>query len=97
MNYLEDHKWKICVDNVPIYAIDLIIYLKEGKLLMGKRINNPAKGFLFVPGGRIFKNEMRKFAFERISKNELGLALNIDHSKFIGIMGGSKYLDSLCC
>ena len=85
MNYINDSEWKICVKNLPIYAIDLLIYFKEGKLLMGRRINNPAKDYLFVPGGRILKNETREKAFERISKNELGLVLNINHSKFIGI------------
>tara|TARA_B100000886_G_scaffold325723_1_gene271533 strand:- start:725 stop:1207 length:483 start_codon:yes stop_codon:yes gene_type:complete len=97
MNYINDSEWKICVENLPIYAIDLIIYFKEGKLLMGKRINNPAKDYLFVPGGRILKNETREKAFERISKNEVGSVLNFVNSKFIGIYehfyDNSKWVD----
>ena len=85
MNYINDSQWKICVENLPVYAIDLLIYFKEGKLLMGKRINNPAKDYLFVPGGRVLKNETREKAFERISKKEVGTVLNIVNSRFIGI------------
>ena len=85
MNFIEDSKWKICVQNVPIYAIDLIIFFKNGKLLMGKRINNPAKNYFFVPGGRILKDESRKEAFKRITKQEIGLECDIDKSKFLGI------------
>ena len=85
MNFIEDSKWKICVKNVPIYAIDLVIFFNDRKLLMGKRINNPAKGYFFVPGGRIFKNESRKEAFKRITKQEIGRTFDINKSKFLGI------------
>ncbi len=85
MNFINDSEWKICVQNVPIYAIDLIIYFNDHKLLMGKRINNPAKNYYFVPGGRILKNESRKDAFKRITKNEIGKSIPMNKSKFLGI------------
>ena len=52
---------------------------------MGKRNNNPAKGFYFVPGGRIYKNEERELGFKRISFNEIGVTLNLMDSSLIGI------------
>ena len=85
MHFIKDSEWKICVQNVPIFAIDLIIYFNDRKLLMGKRINNPAKNYFFVPGGRILKNESRKDAFKRITKDEIGKSFDINKSKFLGI------------
>ena len=49
--------------------------MKGRKILLGKRKNPPAKNFFFVPGGRIFKSELKKHAFKRILKNELGFSL----------------------
>ncbi len=43
------------------------------------------KGFWFIPGGRIFKNERIANAFKRISGNELGIEYNISQSKFLGV------------
>jgi colanic acid biosynthesis protein WcaH len=59
------------LDNAPLVSIDLVIENGRGEFLVGRRNNEPAKGFYFVPGGRIRKNETIADAFERISKNEL--------------------------
>ena len=53
--------------------------------LFGKRNNPPAKGYYFVPGGRIFKEETIKEAFERISNGEIGKKLNIENAIFLGV------------
>lgn len=55
----------------PLVAIDLIVRSEE-KVLLGRRTNEPAKGFFFVPGGRIFKGETARTAFQRITLAELG-------------------------
>jgi colanic acid biosynthesis protein WcaH len=60
------------VDSAPLVAIDLIIENREGRYLLGRRINRPAQGFWFVPGGRIQKNESLDDAFRRIGRDELG-------------------------
>ena len=52
----------------PLVSIDLIIRNPSHKILLGKRINRPAKDYWFVPGGRIIKNETIAHALKRISK-----------------------------
>ena len=42
---------------MPIFGIDMVVFSRTFGVLMGSRINNPAKGKLFVPGGRVYKNE----------------------------------------
>jgi colanic acid biosynthesis protein WcaH len=59
----------------PLVSIDLIVE-SQGKYLLGKRLNSPAKNFWFAPGGRIFKNENISDALERIAKKELNVDVN---------------------
>jgi colanic acid biosynthesis protein WcaH len=71
----------------PLLSIDFILVKEiDNKLhvLVGKRVNEPAKDMWFVPGGRILKNETWKNAIERISLNELGYKLTYKNTKFIG-------------
>jgi len=84
VNILEEDLWKIIVGNMPISAKDLLFYSDKKGLLMGKRINNPAKDYYFVPGGRVFKNENRDDAIKRISNHEVGLILNSNNYTSIG-------------
>jgi colanic acid biosynthesis protein WcaH len=76
-------------DNVvrltPLVAIDLIVRSPDGRILVGRRNNEPAKGSLFTPGGRITKNETLAAAFRRISLAELGVARNIEDARFVGV------------
>jgi len=76
-------------DNVvrltPLVAIDLIVRSPKGRVLVGCRKNEPAKGFLFTLGGRISKNETLAAAFTRISLAELGVALRIEDARFRGV------------
>lgn len=69
----------------PLVSIDLIIQNSAGKVLLGLRNNEPARGFLFVPGGRILKNECVADAFERIVKKELGIKADYRNAEFIGV------------
>lgn len=52
---------------------------------MGKRINKPAKDFLFTIGGRIYKNEKIYNAKKRILNDELNLNIENLDLKFVGI------------
>jgi len=63
------------VENAPLFAIDLVVVNNQNQILVGERLNAPAKGSWFVPGGRVFKNESLEEAFKRISKAELGLEI----------------------
>ena len=72
------------VRDMPLISIDLVV-LFEGKVLLGQRCNEPAKGYWFVPGGRIVKNEHINQAFCRISQQELGVEIPIAHANFLGV------------
>jgi colanic acid biosynthesis protein WcaH len=64
------------IDRTPLVSIDLIVRDEHGCLLMGLRRNEPARGFWFVPGGRILKGETLEAAFERITLAELGVVVS---------------------
>jgi len=83
--FLEKEIFSKIIENTPLISIDLIVMNGEKKILLGKRINEPAKGFWFVPGGRIFKDERIEEAFRRITHAELGKAFEISSSKFLGV------------
>jgi colanic acid biosynthesis protein WcaH len=69
------------VANAPLIAIDLIVENAHGAVLLGLRNNPPAKGYWFVPGGRIRKNESLDAAFARIARDELGfVAQRTEHT-----------------
>ena len=74
------------VSNTPLVSIDLCVF-REKEILLGKRNNPPAKNYFFVPGGRILKSETKGSAFERILKNELGMALKKNQHKNIKNLG----------
>ena len=69
----------------PLVSIDLIIEDGRGRVLLGMRTNEPARGYWFVPGGRILKNERITQAFERVVKDELGLELDYAQAQFVGV------------
>ena len=68
-----DDKFSAAIEVLPLVSIDLCPVC-DGALLLGKRVNKPAQGYWFTPGGRIRKNEVFAEALERISRAELGLA-----------------------
>lgn len=68
----------------PLISIDLIVKDNRGSILLGERLNRPAKGFWFVPGGRIRKDERFEQAFDRLVKEELGLEFPFEKAQFIG-------------
>lgn len=57
--------------NTPLVAVDFLIFDFNGNILLGKRLNNPAKSFFFSFGNIIFKNEKITEAQERVLRNEL--------------------------
>ena len=69
----------------PLVAIDLIVRSPEGRVLVGRRTNEPAKGAFFVPGSRISKNETLAAAFKRITQEELGTQVPIEQAQFVGV------------
>jgi len=83
--WLSSNTFKYIVKYAPLVSIDLIVENKNGKFLLGKRKNPPAKGFFFVPGGRILKGEKLSNAFRRITINELGKSFNLREARFLGV------------
>lgn len=75
--------FKEIIKLTPLISIDLIIRNSEGKVLLGERLNKPAQGFWFVPGGRILKDEVLGEAFQRIINTELNATFN--SSRFKGV------------
>ena len=75
--------FKAVVDATPLISIDLLIE-NEGKYLLGRRTNKPAKGYFFSFGGRILKNETIDNAMTRIAQNELNIELQAK-LKLIGV------------
>lgn len=83
--FLEKELFSSIIANTPLISIDLIIKDIEGKVLLGKRVNKPAKNSWFVPGGRIFKDESLEEAFIRTTKDEIGKTFTINDATFKGI------------
>lgn len=77
--------FKQIIKNTPLVSIDLVIEDPDGRILLGWRSNAPAKGYWFVPGGRIVKDEHFGDAFQRIAKTELGLKLSFEDANFLGV------------
>jgi colanic acid biosynthesis protein WcaH len=82
---LDNNSFKQIVKDSVLIAIDLILINEENKVLLGKRNNSPAKGFYFVPGGRVFKSENLDQALERISLQETGIRVSKNEVKLKGI------------
>ena len=72
MIMLEKEVFKTIVKNTPLVSIDLCIVC-DGKILLGKRKNDPLKGLFFTPGGSVLKNEPHVDCLKRVAKSELGL------------------------
>ena len=80
---LDNKTFKTVVNSTPLISIDLLVK-KDNKILLGKRINKPAQGYLFSIGGRVYKNEPIQQATARIAKTELNIELKLT-PKFVGV------------
>ena len=80
-----DADFAVVVRCTPLISIDLLIRDAQRRTLVGLRVNEPAKGTYFVPGGVIRKNERIHDAFVRILKAETGLSANFSDAEFRGV------------
>ena len=71
------------VEALPLVSVDWVLTNPEGQLLLGQRLNAPARAWWFTPGGRIRKNEPLADALLRVASNELGLAPDL-YAKLLG-------------
>jgi colanic acid biosynthesis protein WcaH len=72
------------VDKTPLVSMDLVVRDQQRRVLLGIRVNEPARGFWFVPGGRIMKGETLDEAFSRISVKELGVHSSLANARLLG-------------
>lgn len=71
--------------HTPLVSVDLIVRDENARVLVGLRLNRPAQGSWFVPGGRIYKDERIDDAFLRISQAELGRAIPRETADLVGV------------
>lgn len=85
--WLPDQVFKTVISSTPLISIDLVVRNNQNQVLLGKRLNAPAKGFWFVPGGRVQKDEILDDAFTRLIKEELGTEVVVKRSEanFLGV------------
>lgn len=83
--FLSQDDFVTVVRSAPLVSIDLIVENTQGEFLLGKRLNRPAQGYWFVPGGRVQKDEPLSAAFERLTEGELGLRLPLSSGNFYGV------------
>ncbi|MGF6591409.1 GDP-mannose mannosyl hydrolase [Pseudomonas sp. 2835] len=83
--YLQADAFRTVVMHTPLIAIDLVVLNEHGQVLLGERLNRPAQGYWFTPGGRVRKNESLEQAFRRISHSELGVQLLMANATFRGV------------
>lgn len=82
--FLSKQRFTQVIESTPLVSIDLVIEDESGQVLLGERLNRPAQGFWFVPGGRILKNEKLEDAFARLTQEELGHEFELFQATLLG-------------
>jgi colanic acid biosynthesis protein WcaH len=82
---LDAHVFAQVVKHAPLVSIDLILQDLQGRIFLGYRRNQPAKGTWFVPGASIRKGEQLDQALRRIVREELGVESIASSAEFIGV------------
>lgn len=83
--FLPADTFRTVVASTPLVSIDLLVRNLQGELLLGERLNRPAQGSWFAPGGRILKNETLDTAFARLTQEELGQPFQRDQARLLGV------------
>jgi colanic acid biosynthesis protein WcaH len=81
---ISDKEYKRIIKQLPIPCVDLVIVHKN-EFLLGKRVNQPARGQWFFPGGRIYKGETILRAAIRKAKEEIGIKLTESDLSLLGV------------
>jgi colanic acid biosynthesis protein WcaH len=83
--WLSTSDFRLVVHATPLISIDLVVQNTRGEILLGQRLNRPAQGSWFVPGGRVRKNETLDKAFERLTSTELGSTFARSQCNFLDL------------
>lgn len=69
----------------PRIALNILVKNSKGEILLTKRAIPPKKGSWHYPGGFILRGEKLAKCFTRISEKELGVRLNFQKAKLLGV------------
>ncbi|MGL4447922.1 MAG: GDP-mannose mannosyl hydrolase [Shewanella sp.] len=83
-HWLDKAQFQQIVAATPLISLDLIVRNAQGQVLLGRRLNRPAQGCWFVPGGRVRKDERLDAAFLRLTQEELGFSAHRERAHFLG-------------
>lgn len=75
-NFIPSESYKFILENMAIVCVDVAIYNHKHELLLIKRRNEPARGQFWLPGGRIYKGEVRRNAAIRKVHQECGIVVD---------------------
>jgi len=75
--HIPEETFGACLDALPQVCVEVLL-VREGRVLVARRTNEPAKGEWFWPGGRLYKGERLDDAARRIGHEELGLDVELD-------------------
>jgi len=82
---LSDEDFAHIVRHGVLPSIDIILRDPDGRIFVGRRSNEPARGVYFVPGGVIRKNERIAAAFDRLLATETGLTAPFTQARPLGV------------
>ena len=74
---LPDAQFRSAIEALPLVSIDWVLSNPSGEVLVGQRLNAPARGAWFTPGGRVRKGEALRNAKLRIAMSELGVSRSV--------------------
>jgi colanic acid biosynthesis protein WcaH len=102
--YISTEEYTRIQELLPILCVDVVLTYR-GKCLLLQRLNHPALGQWWFPGGRVHKNELIKDAALRKSRAEVGLAadfkgvLSVEETIFpkIESMISDIHTVNVCC
>lgn len=71
---LPEAQFLSAIEALPLVSVDWVLSNPAGEILVGHRLNAPARDTWFTPGGRVRKGETLRQARTRIAVSELGIA-----------------------
>ena len=74
--HIPEETFGACFDALPQVCVEVLLE-RDGRLLVARRTNEPARGEWFWPGGRLYKGEELDDAARRIGREELGLDVDV--------------------
>jgi colanic acid biosynthesis protein WcaH len=74
--FVPEETFGACLDALPQVCVEVLLE-RDGRLLVARRTNEPAKGTWFWPGGRLYKGERLDDCARRVAREELGVDVDV--------------------